>query len=59
MIDGHVGAAFVQTLVNYLEHPAPLLVGLESRPGLVASMGGHRDFTPLHPNREADRERGE
>ena len=29
VIDGHVGAAFVQTLVKYLEHPALLFVGLE------------------------------
>ncbi len=29
VIDGHIGAAFVQTLVNYLEHPALLFVGLE------------------------------
>ncbi len=28
VIDGHVGAAFVQTLANYLEHPALLFVGL-------------------------------
>jgi len=27
-IDGHIGAAFVQTLANYLEHPALLFVGL-------------------------------
>jgi len=27
VIDGHVGAAFVQTLVNFLEHPALLFVG--------------------------------
>jgi len=29
VIDGHVGAAFVQTLVNFLEHPALLFVGIE------------------------------
>ncbi len=29
VIDGHVGAAFVQTLVKYLEHPALLFVGFE------------------------------
>ncbi len=29
VIDGHVGAAFVQTVRNYLEHPAMLFVGLE------------------------------
>lgn len=29
VIDGHVGAAFVQALVKYLEHPALLFVGLE------------------------------
>jgi len=28
-IDGHVGAAFVQTLAKYLEHPALQFVGLE------------------------------
>lgn len=29
VIDGHVGAAFVQSVKNYLEHPAMLFVGLE------------------------------
>ncbi len=29
IIDGHVGAAFVQSVKNYLEHPAMLFVGLE------------------------------
>jgi len=29
VIDGHVGAAFVQSLVKYLEHPALLFIGLE------------------------------
>ena len=29
IIDGHVGAAFVQSVRNYLEHPAMLFVGLE------------------------------
>jgi pyruvate dehydrogenase E2 component (dihydrolipoamide acetyltransferase) len=29
IVDGHVGAAFVQTLGNYLEHPAMLFMGLE------------------------------
>ena len=29
VIDGHVGAAFVQSMRNYLEHPAMLFVGLE------------------------------
>jgi pyruvate dehydrogenase E2 component (dihydrolipoamide acetyltransferase) len=29
VIDGHVGAAFVQSVRNYLEHPAMLFVGLE------------------------------
>jgi len=29
VIDGHVGAAFVQTLANYLEHPALQFVGLQ------------------------------
>ena len=29
VIDGHVGAAFVQALVKYLEHPALLFIGLE------------------------------
>jgi pyruvate dehydrogenase E2 component (dihydrolipoamide acetyltransferase) len=28
VIDGHVGAAFVQTLVKYLDHPALLFMGL-------------------------------
>ena len=28
-IDGHVGAAFVQSVRSYLEHPATLFVGLE------------------------------
>ncbi len=29
VIDGHVGAAFVQSVKNYLEHPAMLFVGLD------------------------------
>jgi pyruvate/2-oxoglutarate dehydrogenase complex dihydrolipoamide acyltransferase (E2) component len=29
VIDGHVGAAFVQSVKNCLEHPAMLFVGLE------------------------------
>jgi pyruvate dehydrogenase E2 component (dihydrolipoamide acetyltransferase) len=29
IIDGHVGAAFVQSVKNYLEHPALLFVGLD------------------------------
>jgi len=29
VIDGHVGAAFVQSVRNFLEHPALLFVGLE------------------------------
>ncbi len=29
VIDGHVGAAFVQSVKGYLEHPAMLFVGLE------------------------------
>src|SRR5437870_7708140 len=29
VIDGHVGAAFVQSIVKYLEHPALQFVGLE------------------------------
>jgi pyruvate dehydrogenase E2 component (dihydrolipoamide acetyltransferase) len=29
VIDGHIGAAFVQAIRNYLEHPALLFVGLE------------------------------
>ncbi len=29
VIDGHVGAAFVQTLVKYLDHPALLFMGTE------------------------------
>jgi len=29
VIDGHVGAAFVQAIVKYLEHPALQFVGLE------------------------------
>ncbi|MFA5895415.1 MAG: dihydrolipoamide acetyltransferase family protein [Thermoplasmata archaeon] len=29
VIDGHVGAAFVQSVKNYLEHPATLFVGAE------------------------------
>ncbi len=29
VIDGHVGAAFVQNVRNSLEHPALLFVGLE------------------------------
>lgn len=29
VIDGHVGAAFVQSGRNFLEHPAMLFVGLE------------------------------
>src|SRR3989454_4447919 len=29
VVDGHVGAAFVQNVRNYLEHPALLFVGLE------------------------------
>ncbi len=29
VIDGHVGAAFVQSVRNYLEHPAMLFVGME------------------------------
>ena len=29
IIDGHVGAAFVQSVRNYLAHPAMLFVGLE------------------------------
>ena len=29
VIDGHVGAAFVQALAKYLEHPALLFMGLE------------------------------
>jgi len=29
IIDGHVGAAFVQSVRNYLEHPAMLFVGLD------------------------------
>lgn len=29
VIDGHVGAAFVQSVRSYLEHPAMLFVGLE------------------------------
>jgi len=28
VIDGHIGAAFVQSLSNYLEHPALLFVGM-------------------------------
>jgi pyruvate dehydrogenase E2 component (dihydrolipoamide acetyltransferase) len=28
VIDGHVGAAFVQSVKNYLEHPATIFVGL-------------------------------
>jgi len=29
VIDGHVGAAFVQSVKGYLEHPAMLFVGLD------------------------------
>jgi pyruvate dehydrogenase E2 component (dihydrolipoamide acetyltransferase) len=29
VIDGHIGAAFVQTLVKYLDHPALLFMGAE------------------------------
>ena len=29
VVDGHVGAAFVQSVRNYLEHPATIFVGTE------------------------------
>src|SRR5437867_2349836 len=52
VIDGHVGAAFVQSVRNYLEHPATIFVDTGERPSPRATSG---DFAQPDAERPSQR----